>query len=71
MANALLQPVMDQHAVASTAVVQTASALKHIVARDSVVLILLVALLQAALLPLTVLWGRSVLLALAVMKMFI
>lgn len=70
MANALLQPATDQHAVASTAVVQAASALKRLAALDSVVLISL-ALPQPALLPLIVPQGRSALQELAVEVMFV
>ena len=71
MANALLQSAMDQHAVASTAAVQTASALRHLTVRGSAVLISPAPLSQTALLPLTVLKGRSALLALAVQETFV
>ncbi|MCJ1403079.1 hypothetical protein MMC11_006302 [Xylographa trunciseda] len=66
MASALLQPAMDQHAVASTAAARTASALRHLTALDSAVLISPATLSQTALLALTVLKGKSALLALAV-----
>ena len=65
-ANALLQPATDQHAVASTAVVLTAFALRHLTAQDSAVLISPATRSQTALLALTALKGRSALLALAV-----
>jgi hypothetical protein len=71
IANALLQPATGRHVVASTAVIRAASTLRALVARDSAVLISLIALLQTVFPALAVLIERSARLALTVKGTFV
>ena len=71
MDNALFRPATDLYAVALIVVAQTASALRHLTTKDSAVLIFPAPLSQTAVLALTVLKGRSVLLVLAVEETFV